>query len=106
MYSDAMARPRLGISQSALIPPRPEVLGIRVPGVEAALVDTQHLHAHADTGRTVVLVPYRDSNGVVAAVVENAREDRELDLVADVWEELACKKDSQYSHSRHLAYSW
>jgi hypothetical protein len=80
------------ILQPRLVPARAQISGIQTSRVDGTGVHGEHFHAHADAGvRLVVLIPDRQADGVVAGVVEDARRDREFDLVSDVGEEFACE---------------
>ena len=94
------------ILQPRLVPSGAEISRVQTSRIDRTGVDAQHLHAHTHACLGVVLVPDRQSDGVLAAVVQNARRHRELDLVSDVREELACRERKITSANRTTpAYS-
>lgn len=88
----------LRISQPTDIPAWPQVLSIKTPRVEAALIDTQHFHANTDARWTNVLAPDRQADGIVPTVIQDTRENRKLDLVAHIREELALSRRAPVSY--------
>lgn len=96
---EALHRPQFPVNshyssilQPRLLPRGAEIFRIQTSRIDRTGVHAQHLHAHAHASLRVVLVPDRQADGVLAAVVQDARRHRELDLVSDVREELACRE--------------
>lgn len=76
------------ILQPLLRPPRPEVLPIET-NVKATLVHTKNLHANLYAGALGILSPQTQSNSVVTMVIQDTREDGELDLITNVGDVLS-----------------
>ena len=95
---DALQSPKYFTVSSILFPHRcPSRSQIRsaITSVEGALVDAQHTNAYTRASAGGVLRPDAEANGVGATVVDDAWEDREGNLIADVWDKFAKLPSSQ-----------